>query len=875
MSPAHLTPMFRQWRQLKQQYPDCLLMFRMGDFYELFGEDAEVAARALELTLTARDAGHGQRIPMCGIPYHAVDRYLPRLVRQGFKAAIAEQIEDPREARGLVKRDIVRIVTPGTLTEETLLEARQNNYLVALADAPREYALAVADVSTGEFRVTALRGEDARERLLDELERLAPAEVLWPLTMQSDPALQAAIEERTGARVTVTESGDTTTKPGAELLCRHFGVANLDAFGVADQPLMIEAAATALRYVAETQRSAARQISALAVYTTADHMNLDAATRRNLELVATIREGAGGQGTLLWLLDATMTAMGARLLRYRLVRPLTRLALIEERLEAVDAFARDVLRREDVRRTLWRMADIERLVSKAATARALPRDLVALRTALQRLPTLRRLIHGMPSRRLAELAEQLADLSDLVELLEAALVDDPPANLKDGGFIREGYSPELDELRRLGVEGKEWIAALEAREREATGIASLKVGFNQVFGYYIEVTRPNLALVPAHYIRKQTLANAERFITPDLKEWEAKVLSADEKLLELEQRLFAELRGVVAEQAAPLLATARAIAEIDVHSALAHVAAERGYVRPTMNESDRIVIRNGRHPIVEATQTDQPFVPNDTELDSQTSQIHIVTGPNMAGKSTYLRQVALIVLMAQCGSFVPAERAEIGVVDRIFTRIGAQDDLAMGRSTFMVEMTETAHILHHATARSLVILDEIGRGTSTYDGLSIAWAVVEYLHDRERSGAKTLFATHYHYLNELEERLERVRNYRVAVAEEGNTVRFLHRIEPGGTDRSYGIEVGRLAGLPDWVVHRAGQILGSFESRGDGEWEVPEAPAPGVVQLRLFDDVGPHPVIEALRSLDVMRLTPIEAICKLHELQQMAREEPV
>ena len=874
MSESHLTPMFRQWRELKQQHPDCLLLFRMGDFYEMFADDAKVAAKALDLTLTARQGGQGNAVPMCGIPYHALDRYLPRLVRQGFLAAIVEQTEDPKQAKGLVSRDVVRIVTPGTLTEDNLLEARENNYLVALADGPQECALAVCDITTGEFRATSLRGEDCRERLLDELERLRPAEVLWPLTMQSSPDLKEQIAARLGARVTVTESGDTATHPGAEVLCRHFGTAGLQGFGLDGQPHLLEACATALRYAYETQRDTARHITSLTTYSTGDQMSLDAATRRNLELVTTLRDGTTGTGTLLGLLDATLTPMGARLLRSRLVRPLQAVAPILERLDAVAVFHRQVLKREDVRRELQQVADLERLVTKATSGRALPRDLVALRVSLQRLPALRELVAENASYRLVDLAGQIDDLSDLAELLEVALVETPPANLKDGGYLRDGYSPELDELRRVAVDGKEWIASLEAREREATGISSLKVGYNQVFGYYLEVTRSNLANVPEDYVRKQTLANAERFITPELKDWETKILASEERLTEVEHGLFEELRMAVAEQAAPILSTARAIAEIDVYAALAHVAAERGYIRPDLNDSDRLVIRGGRHPIVEATQTKVSFVPNDTTMDGTSSQVHIVTGPNMAGKSTYLRQVALIVLLAQVGCFVPADAVELGVVDRIFTRVGAQDDLATGQSTFMVEMTEAANILHNATRRSLVILDEIGRGTSTYDGMSIAWAVVEYLHDREQCGAKTLFATHYHYLNELEERLERVRNYRVTVSEEAERVRFLHRIEPGGTDRSYGIQVARLAGLPVWVIERAGQILAELEQRrGDEPLDLPDAPAARTVQLALFDDAGTHPALTALRQLDVMRLTPIDAINRLHELQRLAREE--
>ncbi len=862
--------MYRQYRELKQRHPGLLLLFRLGDFYELFEADAETAAAALELTLTSREMGKGRRVPMCGIPYHALDRYLPRLVRQGFRAAICEQVEDPALARGLVKRDVVRVVTPGTLTEDAMLDAAANNYLVALADAPRQFALAVADVSTGSFQVTGFSGDDARERLLEELERLQPAELLWPLSMQAPTHFQDELARRTGGGVTVTEASDHDGVAAAERLCRHFGVASLRGFGLDDQPLLVEAAATLLRYVQETQRDTAGQMSALAVYSTQHHMTLDAATRRNLELIVTLRDGQPGRGTLLWLLDDTRTPMGARLLRSWLLRPLTAVAPITERLDAVDAIFGSVLARADLRTALARVADLERLVAKAATGRALPRDLVALRESLRHLPAIRDLAGSQSAARLQALAASFADLGELVDLLDGALADDPPAQLKDGGAIRAGYSPELDELRAISLDGKSWIAALEAQERAATGISSLKIGFNQVFGYYLEVTRSNLALVPDRYIRKQTLANAERFISPELKEQEARVLSAEDRRAQLEQSLFGEIRQIVAAQADQILSTARAVAEIDALVSLAQVAAERGYARPTVADSERLHIRNGRHPIVEATQPQIPFVPNDTELDTASSQVHIITGPNMAGKSTYLRQVALITLLAQIGCFVPADEATIGLVDRIFTRVGAQDDLATGQSTFMVEMTETANILHHATRRSLVVLDEIGRGTSTYDGLSIAWAVVEYLLDR---GPKTLFATHYHDLNELESRLERIANYRVAVAEERDRVRFLHRIERGGTDRSYGVEVARLAGLPSWVIRRAQQILVELERGAGDRPDIPEARAAEPVQLALFGEAGPHPVVAELRRLDVMRLTPIEAINRLYQLQQMAHQD--
>ena len=863
--------MYRQYRELKQRHPGVLLLFRLGDFYEMFEEDAEIAAKALELTLTSREMGKGRRVPMCGIPYHALDRYLPRLVRQGLRAAICEQVQDPKEAKGIVERDVVRVVTPGTLTEDSLLDAASNNYLVALSDRPQAAALAVADVSTGQFLVTEFEGDRALEQLVEELERLHPAEVLWPLTLQANPAYKATIRTRTGAAVTEVEPGFDELHSASERLCTHFQVSSLRGYGIEDRPLALEAAATALRYIQETQLATVRHMASLARYSTSDTMLLDGATRRNLELIVTLRDGTTGHGTLLKLLDLTQTSMGARLLRSWLVRPLTSPDAIGIRLDAVGALHGDLLTRQDLRDELDKVADLERLTAKASTGRAQPRDLLALRESIRRFPNFRELLGEVTASRITELAGQIVDLSELVELLDTALADDPPANLRDGGVIREGYSPELDEVRSLSADGKAWIAKLEETERQQTGISSLKVGYNQVFGYYLEVTKANLSLVPEHYIRKQTLANAERYISPELKEWEARILGAEDRLASMEQELYHELRSTVAAHAEPILATARALAELDVYGSLAQVAADRRYCRPTVDRGTKLEISNGRHPIVEATQTDLPFVPNDTLLDAAASQIHIITGPNMAGKSTYLRQVALISLLAQIGSYVPAEAATIGVLDRIFTRVGAQDDLATGQSTFMVEMTESANILHNATQRSLVVLDEIGRGTSTFDGLSIAWAVAEYLH--ERVGAKTLFATHYHDLNELESRLDRVANFRVAVAEDQDRIRLLHRIEPGGTDKSYGVEVARLAGLPPWVVRRARQILGELEASNGDRSEIPAHAPPEAVQLALFGESGPHPAVVALRQMDVLRMTPIEALAKLHELQQMAQKD--
>jgi len=861
-------PMLRQYRQIKGQYPEVILLFRLGDFYEMFGPDAELAARVLELTLTSRDFGGGVRLPMCGVPYHAVERYLARLMARGYKAAICEQVEDPKASRGLVRRDVIRVLTPGTVVEEAMLEASRNNFLLSLSGGDAGFGIAVVDVSTGEFLVTEVVGEDARQRTLEEIGRLQPAEILLPPALAQDASFMAALEPLCAAPRTEFARDPLAVRTAAEVLCHHFKVQSLHGFGCESMPRAVEAAAAVLEYLEQTQMSALEHLTSLGTYSLADYMTVDAATRRNLELTHSIRDGSR-EGTLLWLLDHTRTPMGARLLRHWLLQPLTDVAAIRARLDAVEELYQEALLREDVRDLLHRVYDLERLVAKAAAGSAHGRDLVALRNSLFLLPQLRQLLQNCRSPLLRECGESIGDLRSLAELLEVALHDDPPPTLREGHLIKEGYSPELDQLRRAATEGKDWIANLEQKERQRTGIKSLKVGYNQVFGYYIEVTRPNLKLVPDDYIRKQTTANGERFITPELKEYEALVLSAEEKIIDLEYRLFIEVRNAVAAQAEAILRSARAIATLDVLANFAELAARHGYVKPTVDDSDRIDLIASRHPVVEVTQQRERFVPNDVHLDCTENQLLIITGPNMSGKSTYLRQVALLVLMAQIGCFVPADAAHIGVVDRIFTRVGAYDDLSTGQSTFMVEMNETANILHNATRRSLIILDEIGRGTSTFDGLSIAWAVAEYIHDEKRIGAKTLFATHYHHLNELERVLERAHNYRVEVSEEGDTITFLRRIVPGGTDRSYGIEVARLAGLPLPVIERAREILAQLETDNG-----PSAVAPArerlpqirtvTQQLTLFE-WAPDPIIEELQALDLDALSPRAALEKLYE----------
>ena len=875
MSTDALTPMFRQYQDLKRLYPDVILLFRCGDFYEMYGDDAVVGAAAMDIALTARDV-RGAKMPMAGVPFHAIDRYLSRLLAAGHKAAIAEQMEDPRLAKGLVKRDVMRIMTPGTVVEDYLLDERSNNYLLAL-HTEHGYGLAVADCSTGEFLVTETSGERARELILEEVSRLQPAEILLPASMRDDEELAQAIRARSAAAITFPDMSEYAWETSTDTLTRHFGVSSLRGFGCDEMTVAVEAAGLLLRYLQQTQKTTVGQIRSLSTYSLDDHMLLDAPTRRNLELIASLRDG-GRKHSLIWLLDQTCTAMGARLLKKWLLAPLLDVAEVNRRLDAVAVFREDDLLREKLREELRKIHDLERLLSRAASGAGNARDLAQLRDSLTNIPHLLALLENAAPV-LQTLVEGADPLADLRETLTAGLVDTPPLSIREGGMIRGGYNAELDTLRRITTEGKDWIAALETSERERSGIKSLKVGYNSVFGYYIEISRGNVDAAPADYIRKQTLANAERFITPALKEYEAMVLGAEDKLKELEFKLFTALRGAVAMEAERIQRLARLLAQLDVLANFAELAARYRYHRPSVTTGDAITIRNGRHPVVEQTLAGERFVPNDTRLDLETHQLIILTGPNMAGKSTALRQVALITLLAQMGCFVPAEEAQIGVVDRIFTRVGASDDLATGQSTFMVEMSEAANILNNATRRSLVILDEIGRGTSTFDGLSLAWAVAEYLHEAPRLGCKTLFATHYHQLNELENTLPRVKNYRIAVKESADTIVFLRKIVPGGTDRSYGIHVARLAGLPQAVVDRAQQVLQSLEendqiaehARGLVDKHATIPPPLPKTQLTLFEVVE-HPVVEELMAVDVDDLTPRQALDMLAKLQKKAKK---
>jgi DNA mismatch repair protein MutS len=855
------SPVRKQYLEIKRQFPEAIVFFRLGDFYETFDADAELVVRELDIVLTSRNVSKSQRVPMAGVPHHAAEGYIARLIEKGYHVAICDQISD-EPINGLMQREVVRVVTPGTVTEPGMLPAGRNNYLLAVAaEAGRDVeraGLAYADISTGEFAATEFDGMDVAAMLHQEITRLSPRECLLP-EASAGLGLLPPLDD---LHVTTLPDWRFDPDTAAQAVLDHFGVLSLDGFGLGGARLATAAAGAIIQYLRETQRTGPA-LGTLSTYTTGDYMLLDAATRRGLELTETIR-GRQVRGSLLGVLDRTVTPMGGRLLRQWLGRPLLDLERLERRLDLVAALCADGALRASVVGGLRSIGDLERLTNRVVSGVAGPRELVGLRETLEEVPVLGDALAARGGA-LADLAARLDPLEQVSSLIATAIVDEPPATLGGIGVIRPGFSQELDEIVRASQDAREWIASLEGVERRRTGIKSLKVGFNKVFGYYIEVSKPNLDLVPDDYIRKQTLVNAERFITPDLKEYEALVLNAEEEIGALEARLFREVCREVAGYSDRLLGTARTLARLDVVAALAEVAARNGYTRPTLRDDDTLIIRGGRHPVVEQW-LEGRFVPNDVAFEDG-ERIHIVTGPNMSGKSTFLRQVALIVLLAQIGSFVPADEAVIGLVDRIFTRVGAQDEIHAGQSTFMVEMTETAYILQHATPRSLIILDEIGRGTSTYDGLAIARAIVEYLHNHPRLGAKTLFATHYHELTEMANILPRVANYNVAVAEQGGEVVFLHRIVPGGADRSYGIYVARLAGVPKSVVERADEILRELESQHN-VWAIGDVDETGIPTQLAFFSSEPHPAIQELRQLVIEEMSPIDAITKLYELRR-------
>ena len=880
------TPLMRQYASIKKQHPNALLFFRLGDFYELFFDDAVLAARELQITLTSRNKEKGIAIPMCGVPYHAAEGYISKLIRRGFKVAVCEQVEDPRLATKLVRREVTRVVTPGTAADSSL-NPEENNFLAAVATVGDRVGFAALDLSTGEFRATEFAGESAGRRIQEELEQLRPKEMLYG---SSAPLFEKSGSVGTGdSPVRQSNATNTSTAPVARvsssgwaetplddwifapdhaipLLENHFGVLSLEGFGLAGKPAAASAAGAILYYIRSTQRGTLDHVDRIGFYERQNCLVLDAVTVRNLELIDPLFAGTDAGVTLFRCLDATVTPMGKRLLRTWMLRPSLDRVEIEGRLDSVEVQIKDTVRREELRRSLEGILDLERLLSRVTLETANPRDVLALAASLARIPRVRVVLAGLSTLRLGALHGIIDELGDLREKIDRTLVPEPPLTLSDGGVIAAGIDKDLDELRDLSRNSKQYLARVETRERERTGIGSLKVKFNSIFGYYIEISRANLHLSPADYERKQTLVNAERFTTPELKEYESKILDAQEKIVEIERRIFAELRSAIAAEARRIRQTALALAEVDVLGCLAHIAALRNYCRPRFDEQEKpedvgdLEIVEGRHPVIELQELaagSERFVPNELFLDSSTHNIIVLTGPNMGGKSTYLRQAALIVIMAQMGSFVPARAVRLGIVDRVFTRIGASDNVARGRSTFMVEMTETAAILHTATARSLILLDEVGRGTSTYDGLAIAWAAVEYLHARVH--AKTLFATHYFELTELAGQLSGVKNYHVSVKEAGGSVVFLRKVEPGAADRSYGIEVAKLAGLAE---HESAERRLS-EHLTPGASTEPERPT----QLTIFTPIS-QPVLEKLREVDLNRLTPLEALNLLAELKK-------
>ena len=878
---GELTPMMKQYMQTKEEYKDCILFYRLGDFYEMFFDDALTASKELEITLTGKNCGLEERAPMCGIPYHAVDSYLNRLVSKGYKVAICEQVEDPKTAKGIVKREVIRVVTPGTNLDTQGLDETKNNYIMCIVYMADRYGLSVADVTTGEYLVTEL---DSQTKLMDELYKFMPSEIVCNEAFYMSGLDLDDLKNRLHMAIYSLEAWYFDDALCRETLQEHFKVASLEGIGLSDYECGMIASGALLKYLEETQKNSLSHMSRLTRYATGNYMVLDSATRRNLELVETLREKQK-RGSLLWVLDKTKTAMGARTLRKYVEQPLIDKKSIVKRLDAVAELKDNAICREEIREYLNPVYDLERLVGKITYQSANPRDLIAFQSSLSMLPSVKCILKDMESDLLKEIYEELDPLEELCDLVGRAIQEEPPLAMKEGGIIKDGYNEEVDRLRKAKSEGKNWLADLETKEREKTGIKNLRIRYNKVFGYYLEVTNSFKDLVPDYYTRKQTLANAERYIIPELKELEDTILGAEDKLCALEYELYCEVRNTIAAELTRIQRTAKAVAKLDVIASLALVAERNNYVRPKINEKGVIDIRDGRHPVVEKMIPNDMFIANDTYLDDKKQRISIITGPNMAGKSTYMRQAALIVLMAQLGSFVPASSANIGLVDRIFTRVGASDDLASGQSTFMVEMNEVANILRNATSKSLLILDEIGRGTSTFDGLSIAWAVVEYISNSKLLGAKTLFATHYHELTELEGKISNVNNYCIAVKEKGDDIVFLRKIVKGGADKSYGIQVAKLAGVPDPVINRAKEIVEELVT-ADITGKVKDIAVQGsetkkktqkkldevdLTQFSLFDTVKDDDVLNELKELNISHMTPMDAMNKLYQLQNKLR----
>ena len=875
---AGLSPMMAQYMETKKQYQDCILFYRLGDFYEMFFDDALTASRELEITLTGKECGLEERAPMCGVPYHAVDSYLSRLVQKGYKVAIAEQMEDPKQAKGLVKREVIRVVTPGTITSSQALDETKNNYLMAIVYLGDKMGVSVADITTGDFLVTEVGSERS---LFDEINKFSPAEIIYNDAFAMSGISLDEMKDRYHFAVSAVDSHYFQDESCRKVLKEHFKVNGLEGLGLGDYDSGVIAAGAVLQYLYETQKTTMDHLTSIVPYSTGNYMVLDSSTRRNLELLETMREKQK-RGSLLWVLDKTRTEMGARLLRTWIEQPLIHKEEILERQKAIEELNMNYISREELREYLNPVYDLERLIGRISYKSANPRDLLAFRNSIAMVPYMKQLLQEFTCANLKALEEEMDPLEDLNDLISRAIAEEPPVTVREGGIIRDGFHEEADRLRHAKTEGKTWLAELEARERDKTGIKNLKVKYNKVFGYYFEVTNSFKDLVPDYFIRKQTLTNAERYTTDELKELEDVILGAEDKLFSLEYELFCQVRDAVGAQVVRIQKTARAIAETDVYASLSTVATRNDYVKPSINEKGVIQIKAGRHPVVEKMMRDDLFVSNDTYLDNGKNRISIITGPNMAGKSTYMRQTALIVLMAQIGSFVPASQANIGICDRIFTRVGASDDLASGQSTFMVEMTEVANILRNATRNSLLILDEIGRGTSTFDGLSIAWAVVEHISNTRLLGAKTLFATHYHELTELEGLMSGVNNYCIAVKEQGDDIVFLRKIVKGGADKSYGIQVAKLAGVPDTVINRAKELveqlvdtdltartreIAGANASASSHKPVPKPDDVEMSQLTLFDTVREDDIIQEIKDMELGNMTPIDALNTLYRLQ--------
>lgn len=881
---AALTPMMQQYMEVKEQYKDCILFYRLGDFYEMFFEDALTASKVLEITLTGRDCGQEERAPMCGVPYHACDNYLNKLIENGYKVAICEQVEDPKLAKGIVKREVIRVVTPGTNMSQTVLEESKNNYLMCIYGHNENYGLSVVDITTGEFRACCI---SSNQKLYDEINKYAPSEIIGNDVFMTCPLDFTYMTER--MKISISESPEHYFDRHIceDAIMRQFHVNNLEGLGLSDYEEIAIATGALLQYLHNTQKNSLEHINHITTYSIDDFMILDSSTRRNLELIETLRDKQK-RGSLMWVLDKTKTAMGARRLRNMIEQPLISETDINARLDAVEQLNNNIIIRDEIREYLNPIYDLERLMTRISLRSANPRDLIAFKTSIKLLPYIKQLLQEFEGGLLQEICENIDALSDIYELLEASINDDPPILIREGGIFKDGYLEDIDILKNARTDGKNWLMELEAKEREATGIKNLKIKFNKVFGYYFEVTNSYKNLVPSHFIRKQTLANAERYTSEELDSLASAILGSSDKLVALEYETYVALRDRLAGELLRVQKTAKYISLLDVMTSLSYVAMANGYTRPDINNEGIIDIKDGRHPVVEKMLNNDSFIVNDTFLNNYESRISIITGPNMAGKSTYMRQTALIVLMAQIGSFVPASAANIGICDRIFTRVGASDDLASGQSTFMVEMSEVANILRNATKNSLLILDEIGRGTSTYDGLSIAWAVVEYISNQKLLGAKTLFATHYHELTELEGKLSSVNNYCIAVKEEGDDIVFLRKIVRGGADRSYGIQVAKLAGVPDTVINRAKEIcnqlidkditdkLKDIKISNDMKTSDDTRASKGTknskknedTQMSLFASFEEGQIIEEIKSIDLSNMTPMKALLYINELQE-------